>query len=102
MLTDTWKLLQEVISKNMLDTPILNNVMLVYANALEESKIEGLILPLFDKFNLQMDTYSYEILMDLHYKKKDFATAVKVWEQLKLKLEERKSNSIVKQGPYQT
>lgn len=31
----------------MLDTPLLNSVMLVYANALEESKLEGLVLPLF-------------------------------------------------------
>ena len=35
MLTDTWKLLEEVISKNMLDTPILNNVILAHANALQ-------------------------------------------------------------------
>jgi len=35
ILTDTWKILEEVISKNMLDTSILNNVMLVHANALQ-------------------------------------------------------------------
>lgn len=87
MLTDTWKILEEVINKNMLDTMIVNNVMLVYANALQEDKIEGLILPLYEKFNLQMDPYSYEILVDLNYKKKDFNTAIRVWEQMKAKLE---------------
>lgn len=39
MLADTWKILEEVISKNMLDTVIVNNVMQVYANALQEDKI---------------------------------------------------------------
>lgn len=34
MLTDTWKLLEEIIQKNMLDTPLLNSVLLVYSNAL--------------------------------------------------------------------
>ena len=53
--------------------------MLTYANALQEDKIEGLILPLFEKFNLQMDSYSYEVLMDLQYNKKDFNTALRVW-----------------------
>jgi pentatricopeptide repeat protein len=102
MLADTWKLLEEIISKNMLDTQILNNVMHVYANALQEDKIDGLILPLFDKFNLQMDSYSYEVLMDLHYKKKDFNTAIRVWQQMKVQLEENKQKFIEQKGAYRT
>jgi pentatricopeptide repeat protein len=39
MQADTWKILEEVISKNMIDTSIVNNVMLVYANSLQEDKI---------------------------------------------------------------
>jgi hypothetical protein len=35
ILTDTWKILEEVINKNMLDTILLNNVMLTYANSLQ-------------------------------------------------------------------
>jgi len=82
MLTDTWKILEEVISKNMVDTVIINNVMLVYANSLQEDKIQGLILPLYQKFNLQMDSYSYEILVNLSYQKKDFNTAIRLWQQM--------------------
>lgn len=74
----------------MIDTVIVNNVMLVYANAMQEDKIEGLILPLYEKFNLQMDPYSYEILVDMSYKKKDFNTAIRVWQQMKNKIEEKK------------
>ena len=39
--------------------------MKVYANAGQSEKIEGLVLPLFEKFNLQMDPYSYEILIEM-------------------------------------
>jgi len=86
MIMDTWKILEEVIKKDMLDTVILNNVMLVYSNSLQEDKIDGLILPLFEKFNLEMNPITYEILIDLNYKKKDFKTAIRVWEQMKVKL----------------
>jgi pentatricopeptide repeat protein len=39
MITDTWKILEEVIAKGMLDTHIVNNVMLVYANSMMEDKL---------------------------------------------------------------
>jgi hypothetical protein len=47
-----------------------------------------------------MDAYSYEILVDLNYRKKDFNTAMRVWEQMKIKFEERKQNEIEKHGAY--
>lgn len=37
-----------------------------------------------------MDPYTYEILVDMSYQKKDFNTAIKVWNQMKLKFEEKK------------
>ena len=86
----------------MVDTVILNNVMLVYANSLKDDKIDGLILPLYEKFNMQMDAYTYEILVDMNYKKKDFNTALRVWEQMKIKFEERRQKEIETRGVYQT
>jgi hypothetical protein len=47
-----------------------------------------------------MDSYTYEILVDLNYKKKDFNTAIRVWEQMKLKIEERKQAEVQKHGAY--
>lgn len=71
----------------MVNSYILNNVMLVYANSLMEDEIEGLVLPLFDKFNIEMDPYSYEILVELSYRKKDFNKALRIWDKMKTKLE---------------
>jgi hypothetical protein len=36
----------------MVTTHTINSAMLAFANAMQEDKIEGLILPLFDKLNL--------------------------------------------------
>lgn len=47
-----------------------------------------------------MDSYSYEILVDLSYKKKDFNTAIRVWEQMKRNIEERKQRDIETHGIY--
>lgn len=48
-----------------------------------------------------MDPYSYEVLMNLQYNKKDFTTAIKVWEQMKLKLQEKKDSYLEVKGKYQ-
>lgn len=71
----------------MLDTIILNNAMLIYANSLRHDQIEGLILPLYEKFGLKFNPHTYEILVDISYKNKDFNTAIRVWEQMKLQFE---------------
>ena len=33
-----------------------------------------------------MNPYTYEILVDLYYQKKDFNTAIRVWKEMKVKL----------------
>lgn len=37
----------------------------------------------------------------MNYKKKDFNTALRVWEQMKLKFEERRQKEIETRGIYQ-
>jgi hypothetical protein len=66
-------------TKNMLDTIILNNVLLIHANSLKLDQIEGLILPIYEKYGLKYNAHTYEILVDINYKRKDFNTAIRVW-----------------------
>ena len=47
-----------------------------------------------------MDPYSYEILIDLNYKKKEFGTAIRIWEQMKVKLEDNRSKYIEEKGHF--
>jgi len=59
ILVDTFKLLEEIQRKNMVDTTILNNVLNVYVESDQTEKIDGLILPLYEKFGLQYNPYTY-------------------------------------------
>jgi hypothetical protein len=43
----------------MVDTTILNNVLNVYVASDQTEKIDGLILPLYEKFGLQYNPYTY-------------------------------------------
>lgn len=67
----------------MVDTTILNNVTYVYAMSDQAEKIDGLILPLYEKFGLEKNPYTYEILMDMYFKKNDFNTSLRIWTQAK-------------------
>lgn len=49
-----------------------------------------------------MNSYSYEVLMNLQYQKKDFNTAIKVWKQMEIKLEENKNKYLEKKDQYKT
>lgn len=63
MIADSWKLLEEVKNKGYLDTTILNNVLNIYAKSLNVEGIDGLVIPLYEKFNLPYNTYTFEILL---------------------------------------
>ena len=97
---DTWKIVEEASARGMVDTILLNNVMTVHANALEVDKLEGLVLPLYEKHGLQMDSYSYEVLMVLHYNLKDFNTAVRMYRQFEKQMDDRKARDIEVRGEY--
>lgn len=47
-----------------------------------------------------MDSYSYEILVHMSYRKKDFNTAIRVWQQMKNKIEEKKEKEASEIGVY--
>lgn len=68
------------------DTNVLNNMLSIYANSINAEEVDGLILPLYDKFKQEYNMYTFEILMEMYYKTKDFNTAMRVWNQMKHKI----------------
>lgn len=68
------------------DTNVLNNMLSIYANSINTEEVDGLILPLYDKFKQEYNMYTFEILMEMYYKTKDFNTAMRVWNQMKHKI----------------
>lgn len=45
--------------KDMVDTSVLNNMLAIYANSINTEDIDGLILPLYEKFNKPYNMYTY-------------------------------------------
>ena len=94
ILIDTFKLLEQIQSKNMVDTTVLNNVLYVFAMSDQNEKIDGLILPMYEKLNLEYNPYTYQILMEMYFKKNDFNTAIRIWTQARHKLQENKDKKV--------
>jgi hypothetical protein len=45
--------------------------------------------------------YTYEILVELYYEKTDFNTALRIWEQMKIKIQENQNKYAEKHGQRQ-
>jgi hypothetical protein len=56
---DAWKLLEEMQERKMVDTYILNSMLSIYTTSLNIEEIDGLILPLYDKFGLSYNVYTF-------------------------------------------
>lgn len=55
--------MEEVAERGMVDITIVNNMLYLHAMAFEEARIDGLVLPLYDKYNLEYNVYTYEVLV---------------------------------------
>eukprot|EP00826_Nyctotherus_ovalis_P043414 TRINITY_DN456_c0_g1_i5.p2 TRINITY_DN456_c0_g1~~TRINITY_DN456_c0_g1_i5.p2 ORF type:complete len:143 (+),score=44.35 TRINITY_DN456_c0_g1_i5:1060-1488(+) len=68
---DTWTLFRQMEQKKMrIVAKTLNGLILLYGNALRDSEVEGLVLPLFKKYNIAYDTNTYINLMSEFIDKK--------------------------------
>ena len=68
------------------NTNVLNNMLSIYANSINAEEVDGLILPLYEKFKQPYNMYTFEILMKMYYKLEDIETALRVWKQMKNKI----------------
>lgn len=62
-----------------MDVKILNNFLYMYVCALKSEEIEGLVLPLYDKHQIEKDQYTYEYLLKLFSTKQDMVTFTRIW-----------------------
>lgn len=47
----------------MVDVHIINSLLFVHVNALKEDDVDGLVLPLYEKYNIKKNTQTYENLL---------------------------------------
>ena len=59
---DTWELLDPIIkgdSQADININILNSLVFLYSNALRPEELEADVLPLYEKFKIKHDVYTY-------------------------------------------
>ncbi|EAR87412.2 PPR domain protein (macronuclear) [Tetrahymena thermophila SB210] len=80
---DAWKLFERAVKENMVDVHIINSLLDVHVKALREDDVDGLILPLYEKYNIKKNTETYENLLELYHQKKDLPQIYKLHGWLK-------------------
>ncbi len=62
---DAWKLFKQLQTTQGLpmNVNLLNSLLYVHTKANVKEKIEGLVLPLYEKYGIKRDTFTYQHLM---------------------------------------
>jgi len=64
---------------------VLNSLLLLYSNALRPEQLEAEVLPLYDKFKIKHDIYTYQNLSRMYLKLRDLDTIMVLWDKLRSK-----------------
>lgn len=64
---------------------VLNSLLLLYSNALRPEQLEAEVLPLYEKFKIKHDVYTYQNLTRMYLKLRDFDTIMLLWDKLRTK-----------------
>ena len=74
-------------------------MLTIYANSISHEEIDGLILPLYEKFGQEYNMYTYEILMDMYFRLNEFPTAMRIWNQMQHKIRDNQAKLLEKYDP---
>lgn len=61
-ISDAWKLFEQMQTVDNLpvNVHVLNSLMKVHTNALDTKRLENFVLPLYEKYGVALDAFSYE------------------------------------------
>lgn len=62
---DAWNIFRQLqtVDNLQVNVNILNSLLLVHTKAIEAEKVEGLVLPLYEKYGITKDVFTYQHLM---------------------------------------
>lgn len=83
IIQDSWKLFHIIEQKGEVNSFILNAMLSIHAKALKIEELEGLVLPLFDKFAIKKTEYTYECLIELYKQQKNMEVVNRLFRDLK-------------------
>jgi hypothetical protein len=66
---DAWNIFRQLqtVDNLQVNVNILNSLLLVHTKAVEADKVEGLVLPLYEKYGIKKDVFTYQHLMGINY-----------------------------------
>jgi len=62
---------------------LLNSLLFVHTKANMKEKIEGLVLPLYEKYAIKRDTFTYQHLMEMYLAQRDMDTIDRLYGVMK-------------------
>lgn len=80
---DTWELF-ETMQKDGTDinVNILNSMVYLYSSALRPDDMEAHVLPLYDKYKIKHDVYTYQHLSKMYLDMRDLDAALKLYDKI--------------------
>lgn len=82
-ISDAWELFHSMEKDGGdINGNILNSMVFLYANALRPDDLEANVLPLFDKYKLKHDVYTYQHLTRLYLNIRDIDAVFKLYDRL--------------------
>ncbi len=82
---ELFKTLEKGENDNEVNIQVLNSLLLLYSNALRPEQLEAEVLPLYEKFKIKHDVYTYQNLTRMYLKLRDFDTIMLLWDKLRTK-----------------
>eukprot|EP01017_Pseudomicrothorax_dubius_P039719 TRINITY_DN6127_c0_g1_i7.p1 TRINITY_DN6127_c0_g1~~TRINITY_DN6127_c0_g1_i7.p1 ORF type:complete len:302 (-),score=50.16 TRINITY_DN6127_c0_g1_i7:136-1041(-) len=81
---DAWSLFRQMQDEYKLpvNVNILNSLLLVHTKSFKVADVEGMVLPLYEKYGIALDQFTYEHLVDLYHAKRDFGPVFRLNDQL--------------------
>lgn len=82
---ELFKTLEKGENDTEVNIQVLNSLLLLYSNALRSEQLEAEVLPLYEKFKIKHDVYTYQNLTRMYLKLRDFDTIMLLWDKLRTK-----------------
>ena len=85
-LKDSWELVKNMEKEGLEpNIHILNSMLFLYCNAIRVEEMEAKILPLYEKYKITHDVYTYQNLAKLYLDVRDLDTVMKLYDRIKEK-----------------
>lgn len=82
-LKDSWELIDNMLKEGIdPNINVLNSLVLLHAQAIRPAELEGMVLPMYEKYKVKHDLYTYQNLMRAYLNTRDNETILKLYDRM--------------------